>query len=127
MELVRLASAVCISLFAVLAAGLAGISATGGPNMPPDQFFFMMLINPFAGLLMAATAWAAVTRRIHHGMIGLGMALSALSVAMAIRFAILIAQGQIPGLADAPLILATAPILGLVWGSLEMLVRWRTP
>ena len=127
MELVRLASAVCISLFTVLAAGLAGISATGGPNMSPDQFFFMMLINPFAGLLMAATAWAAVTRRIHHGMIGLGMALSALSVAMAIRFAILIAQGQIPGLADAPLILATAPILGLVWGSLEMLVRWRTP
>ncbi|MCY3695125.1 MAG: hypothetical protein F4Y67_05250 [Chloroflexi bacterium] len=127
MELVRLASAVCISLFAVLAAGLAGIAATGGPNMPADQFLFMMLINPFAGLLMAATAWAAVTRRIHHGMIGLGMALSALSVAMAIRFAILIAEGQMPGLADAPLILATAPILGLVWGSLEMLVRWRTP
>ncbi|MDE2703096.1 MAG: hypothetical protein OXH91_08150 [Chloroflexota bacterium] len=127
MELVRLASAVCISLFAVLAAGLAGIAATGGPNMPADQFLFMMLINPFAGLLMAATAWAAVTRRVHHGMIGLGMALSALSVAMAIRFAILIAEGQMPGLADAPLILATAPILGLVWGSLEMLVRWRTP
>ena len=127
MELVRLASAVCISLFAVLAAGLAGIAATGGPIMPADQFLFMMLINPFAGLLMAATAWAAVTRRIHHGMIGLGMALSALSVAMAIRFAILIAEGQMPGLADAPLILATAPILGLVWGSLEMLVRWRTP
>ncbi len=127
MELVRLASAVCISLFAVLAAGLAGIAATGGPNMPADQFLFMMLINPFAGLLMAATAWAAVTRRIHHGMIGLGMALSALSVAMAIRFAILIAEGQMPGIADAPLILATAPILGLVWGSLEMLVRWRTP
>ena len=127
MNLVRLASAICISLFAALAAGLAGIAATGGPNMPPDQFLFMMLINPFAGLLMAATAWAAVTRRIHHGLIGLGMVLSAVSVAMAIRFAILIVEGQIPGIADAPLILATAPILGLVWGSLELLVRWRTP
>lgn len=95
--------------------------------MPPDQFIFMMLINPFAGLLMAATAWAAVTRRIHHGLIGLGMVLSAISVTMAIRFAILIAEGQIPGIADAPLILATAPILGLVWGSLEMLARWRAP
>lgn len=125
MELVRLASAICISLFAVLAVGLAGIAAGGGPNMPPDQFIFMVLLNPFAGLLMAASAWAAVTRRIHHGLIGLGMALSALSVAMAIRFAVLIADGQIPGLADAPLILATAPILGLVWGSLEMLARWR--
>lgn len=125
MGLVRLASAICISLFAVLAVGLAGIAAGGGPNMPPDQFVFMVLLNPFAGLLMSASAWAAVTRRIHHGMIGLGMALSALSVAMAIRFAILIADGQIPGLADAPLILATAPILGIVWGSLEMLARWR--
>lgn len=125
MQLVRLASATCISLFAVLAVGLAGIAAGGGPNMSPDQFVFMVLLNPFAGLLMAAAAWAAVTRRIHHGMIGLGMVLSALSIAMAIRFAILIAGGQIPGLADAPLILATAPILGLIWGSLEMLARWR--
>ncbi len=127
MELVRLASAICISLFAVLAVGLAGIAASGGPNMSPDQYVFMVLLNPFAGLLMAAAAWAAVTRRIHHGMIRLGMALSALSVAMAIRFAILIADGEIPGLADAPLILATAPILGLVWGSLELLARWRQP
>ena len=127
MELVRLASAVCISLFAVLAVGLAGIATSGGPNMSPDQFVFMVLLNPFAGLLMAATAWAAVTRRFHHGLIGLGMALSALSVAMAIRFAILIADGQIPGLADAPLILATAPILGLLWGTLELLTRWRQP
>lgn len=127
MGLVRLASAVCISLFAVLAVGLAGIAVSGGPSMPPDQFFFMVLLNPFAGLLMAASAWAAVTRRIHHGMIGLGMVLSALSVAMAVRFALLIAGGQIPGIADAPLILATAPILGLLWGSLEMLARWRAP
>ena len=125
MELVRLASAICISLFAILAVGLAGIAAGGGPDMPPDQFLFMVLLNPFAGLLMAATAWAAVTRRIHHPLIGLGMVLSALSVAMAVRFSLLIVGGQIPGLADAPLILATAPILGLVWGSLEMIARWR--
>lgn len=125
MELVRLASAVCISLFAVLAVGLAAIAIIGGPNMSPDQYLFMVVINPFAGLMMAAAAWAATTRRVHHGLIGLGMALSGLSVAMAVRFALLIADGRMPGLADAPLILATAPILGLLWGSLEMLARWR--
>ena len=125
MEFVRLGSAICISLFAVLAVTLSAIASTGGPNMSPDQFLFMMLLNPFAGLLMAAAAWAATTRRIHYGLIGVGMGLSAASVAMAIRFAILIADGVIPGLPDAPLILATAPILGFLWGSMEMLAHWR--
>ena len=125
MQFVRMASAICISLFAVLALGLAAIAGSGGPQMSADQFIFMILLNPGAGLVMAAAAWAATMQRLHQGLLNLGMVASAIATVMAIRFSWLIAEGQMPGIADAPLILATAPILGLLWGGMEKITRWR--
>ncbi len=125
MQLVRVASALCITIFAVLALGLAAIAGSGGPSMAFDEVVFMLLLNPGAGLMMAAAAWAAAMRRFHQGLLNLGMMVSAIAVAMAIRFSWLIAEGQMPGIADAPLILASAPILGLIWGTLEKFARWR--
>ncbi len=122
-ELLRKGIAVCISLFAALAFGIAGLAALSDPQMDIDQRLFMFFLNPAAGAFMATAAWAAAIERLSNRLLNAALAAAGLAVLLAARFAWLIADGQIPGTPDAPLILATAPILGLLWGSWEKILR----